>query len=168
MQLFCEKKSSSWLNLLLSVSSGNFKNRAKTELYLAHHRVPRGMGIAKWHDVMWRTFGNSDVLFSLFAVPKFTSQSVTAQARPRFPIARYWIKISSHSRGHKKSRISPNQKTIGLKYSRKYAHSFKGIKIFGVRCTLTLSHSNHWLRDPFKKNTNGPLLKVVLLHHLSN
>ena len=80
---------------------------------------------SKWHGyshVAQRNvmhFRELDALFSLFAVPKFTSQSMTAQARPRFPIARYWIKLSSHSRGHKKSRISPNQKTIVVKYSRK-------------------------------------------------
>ena len=73
----------------------------------------------------------------MFAVPEFTSQSVAAMARPRSPIARYWAKLSSHSTGHRKSRILPNQKFFLTKYSREEAHSFRLIKQFGVRCTLS-------------------------------
>ena len=38
------------------MSCWNFKNRAKTELYLAHYRVPRGMGLVTCCDVSVTNF----------------------------------------------------------------------------------------------------------------
>ena len=91
---------------------------------------------------------------SLHRLPEFTSQSVTATARPRSPIAWYWDKISSHSTGHRKSRILRNQKNCLLKYSRKEAHSFRLINKFGVRCTLRAVVSNFRESGDRSENSN--------------
>lgn len=63
---------------------------------------------------------------------EFTSQSGRATARPRSPIARYWNKTSSHSTGHRKSRILPNQKICLPKFSTKEAYLYRLIKKMGL------------------------------------
>ena len=73
----------------------------------------------------------------MFAIAEIMS----ATARPRSPIAQSWVKISSHSAGHRKSRILPNQKICLPNYSRKEAHSFRLIKKLGLgACTFKSSH----------------------------
>ena len=52
MQLFCEKKIIDLVKFSSFCVLLKFQKSRQTELYLAHHRVPRGMGIATWHDVM--------------------------------------------------------------------------------------------------------------------
>ena len=54
-KVLLRKYKSIWLNSFLFfflVSFRNFKNRAKTELCLAHYRVPRGLGLVTCSDVV--------------------------------------------------------------------------------------------------------------------
>ena len=59
-------------------------------------------------------------------------------------IARSWDKTSSHSTGHRKSRILPNHKNLFTKILQRRSTFSKADKKFNVWCTLSTYNTNNY------------------------